>query len=495
MLDPHRLPSAVIAATFALSGVVATSGVVSVATGVGGSSAFCDVHADRPAGDILDCLGESTGYISTPMGSGSGLVLEDGYLLTNAHVVDPFETVTVTMLHDGEKQVHEDVKVVGVDLFADIAVIGPIETDARPVELTDPKDLKDGSQLFLVGYPGEANAEDLKPTVADGILSRTRSSEGFGLHYLQTDASIGGGQSGGALVDREGGVVGISSLRFAENFALALSGSDALASVTKILAGQGSTYQSFPGGTPVSEASVEVPGDYDDGKVLNIPAAKEDRTVDVEVPAEAPLILVSSSIEDEDALQVMGNARAIIAAVNGIPYSSLRDVPFSELHDRSEEDTELAEELAPGKFRFKVPGGRHVVIALVTPAEATVTANVKMSLPFVPVNLSDPEPVALELGHQVEDVVGTLVPYDAYKVHLEAGQKVRVEASAPANDMRVVVRDPSGDRDEVFEDSRVGLYGVDVDETFEAKEAGDYTFEVGQDTEHPTGYHFTVTAK
>ena len=89
MLAAHRLPKAVVVATFALSGVVATTGVTSAALGVGSSSsAPCpDVDQDKPAKGILDCLETSTAYISTPIASGSGLVIDGGYVLTNSHVV------------------------------------------------------------------------------------------------------------------------------------------------------------------------------------------------------------------------------------------------------------------------------------------------------------------------------------------------------------------------------------------------------------------------
>ena len=267
MLDVRRLPVALVASTFALSGLVATTGAASVAMGVGGGDAYCsDVDPSRPAGRILECLGPSTGYVETAIGSGTALMLDDGYLLTNAHVVDPFDEVTVTL---GD-ETHEVVQVVGVDLFADIAVLGPIETDVDPVRLIDPVDLRKGDRLFLVGYPGEANTEDLEPTIADGILSRTRTSKDFDLHYLQTDASIGGGQSGGALVDVDGAVVGISSLRFAENFALALSGADAQAAVAAILAGNGLPVRGVAGAERVQDVTLRLDGD-EDTEYINLP--------------------------------------------------------------------------------------------------------------------------------------------------------------------------------------------------------------------------------
>jgi S1-C subfamily serine protease len=486
MLDVRRLPSAVVAATFALSGVVATTGAVSVAMGVGDTPALCPgIDAERPAGGILDCLGPSTGYISTPIGSGSGLVLPDGYLLTNAHVVDPFDTVTVTL---GEDE-HEDVPVVGVDLFSDIAVIGPIETDAPPVHLIDPSELQKGDELFLVGYPGEANTEDLEPTIADGILSRTRTSKAFGLHYLQTDASIGGGQSGGALVDITGAVVGISSLRFAENFALALSGADAQASVDKILTGKGSEYAAWPGADEVTQTTVHLAGALSP-TVLNVPAADEDRTIDVTVPADLPVLVVSGSLESEDELETMGNLRAIAAIELDVPQSYVGELSPEALHEVIP-DTPLAQLVSPGVFRFKVPAEQHVGLVFLTNQEDALDVPVTTSSPVAP--MAESEPTNLELGHLVEGTVGTLTNYDSFRLQLAAGEDVRIQAGSPSGDMRVIVRAPDG-ANKKFDDSRVGLYGVDVDETYTAPVAGEYMIEVGQVSDAPTGYHLTVSA-
>lgn len=486
MLDVRRLPTAVVASTFALSGLVATTGVTSVALGVGRSDSFCTgVDAARPAGGILDCLGPSTGYVETPLGSGSALVLDGGYLLTNAHVVDPFGVVTVTI---GEES-HEDVPVVGVDQFADIAVLGPVETEARAVELVDPKGLRKGDALFLVGYPGEANTEDLEPTVADGILSRTRTSKAFDLHYLQTDASIGGGQSGGALVDITGGVVGISSLRFAERFSLALSAADAQAAVDRILAGEGTPYRAWPGAEPVTEVAVSMPDDLET-EMVNIPVAAEERTIDVTVPADLPILVVSSSLEQEDPIQVQGNKVAILSEVMGIPQSRVASVK-DDLLTSIIEDAELAELVSPGVFRFRVPANEHVSIEFGAVRLKGLDFTATTSIPVAPMQTG--EPVAFELGQEVKSTVDTLVPWDEYRLHLEAGQKVRVEVSSPSGDMQVVITAPDGS-DKDFDDSRKGLYGLDVDEVYTAPVAGEYRFEVGQTSEMGTGYRLAISA-
>ena len=87
---------------------------------------------------------------------------------------------------------------------------GPISTPQAST-----RRVRIGSDLFLIGYPAEL--EDFpQPTITRGILSRLREWESIGITYLQTDASIAGGQSGGVLVSQHGEVVGISGFAFSE---------------------------------------------------------------------------------------------------------------------------------------------------------------------------------------------------------------------------------------------------------------------------------------
>ena len=112
---------------------------------------------------------------------------------------------------------------------------GPVDVSVAPVELADGEGLAPGSELYLIGYPAETEAYP-EPTISRGILSRFREWEWFGMTYLQTDASIAGGQSGGALVNNLGQVVGISTFSFSEaRFGLATSIADDLVIVEELI--------------------------------------------------------------------------------------------------------------------------------------------------------------------------------------------------------------------------------------------------------------------
>ena len=153
--------------------------------------------------EIFTLISPSLAFIDTPTGTGSGILIEGNYVLTNAHVVWPFEQVRVTF-PDGSEFL--EAPVMNTDPLGDLAIVGPLDTSISPLDLTDGEDSVIGSELFLIGYPAEEE-EFPQPTITRGILSRLREWEGLGMTYFQTDASVAGSQSGGALVSEFGDVM------------------------------------------------------------------------------------------------------------------------------------------------------------------------------------------------------------------------------------------------------------------------------------------------
>ena len=124
----------------------------------------------------------------------------------------------------------------GWDPLVDVAVLGPLDTRLPPLTLSDGESLPVGTGVLLVGYPGESEVNP-QPTVVRGLISRFR--EVLGVTLIQADASLAGGQSGGALVSEHGELIGISGLSFTEaQFSLSASASDILPYVTRLIAGE-----------------------------------------------------------------------------------------------------------------------------------------------------------------------------------------------------------------------------------------------------------------
>ena len=139
-------------------------------------------------------------------GLGSGFVIDArGYILTNNHVVEGAEDLTV-WVSDKRKL---KASIVGADAKTDVAVIKVDATDLKPLPLGDSKKLRVGQWVVAVGSPF-----GLEHTVTAGIVSATgRSNVGIAdfEDFIQTDAAINQGNSGGPLVNLRGEVVGINT--------------------------------------------------------------------------------------------------------------------------------------------------------------------------------------------------------------------------------------------------------------------------------------------
>ena len=153
---------------------------------------------------------------------GSGVVLsEDGYILTNYHVVEGAEAIKVTI-----EGIEYDADIIGTDPSSDLAVIkAKNATGLTPADIGDSDNLVVGEWVMSVGCPF-----GLEQSVATGVVSATSRSRivddsqyGYDLGYgsseptlypnmIQTDAAINPGNSGGALVDADGKVIGINTL-------------------------------------------------------------------------------------------------------------------------------------------------------------------------------------------------------------------------------------------------------------------------------------------
>ena len=185
--------------------------------------------------EIFSSISPSIAFVDTEAGTGSGVLIAEGYLVTNAHVVWPYDQVRI-VFPDGTEFV--DAPVLGWDLIADLAVIGPLETSIDPVALVDGEASVIGSDVYLIGYPGEVESFP-QPTISRGLISRLREWDRIGMTFFQTDASIAGGQSGGILVSEQGQVIGISGYRIGDGeFGIVASAADANTRIQGLIDGE-----------------------------------------------------------------------------------------------------------------------------------------------------------------------------------------------------------------------------------------------------------------
>ena len=140
---------------------------------------------------------------SVPRGVGSGFILSaDGYVMTNAHVVDGADEVVVTLADKREFKA----RLIGADKMSDVAIV-KIDADRLPfVKIGDVSKIKVGEWAIAIGSPF-----GLESTVTAGIISAKSRNTGDFLPLIQTDVAINPGNSGGPLINMRGEVIGINS--------------------------------------------------------------------------------------------------------------------------------------------------------------------------------------------------------------------------------------------------------------------------------------------
>ncbi len=176
--------------------------------------------------ELVNQLGEAVVQVRTPGGLGSGFIInEDGFLITNFHVIEGETQISVEVYHqkDGqlERKSYKDVKIIAINKFEDMALLKIDDSDAPKfsrVLLGDADSLAVGEHVFAIGSP-----LGLERTVTEGILS-TKTREMQGELYLQTTAQINPGNSGGPLFNMRGEVVGITNMKitFGEGLGFAI---------------------------------------------------------------------------------------------------------------------------------------------------------------------------------------------------------------------------------------------------------------------------------
>ena len=151
-------------------------------------------------------------YLGERASLGSGVIVsEQGFILTNLHVVDTlfdaFDTeVTVS---DGRRT---PATVIAWDKANDLAVLHINMDDLAPIAIGDDKQLEVGDIVFAIGYP-----RNIGQSVSQGIVSALTQNPNSSISIIQTDAAINPGNSGGALIDTNGKLVGLNSSIFSES--------------------------------------------------------------------------------------------------------------------------------------------------------------------------------------------------------------------------------------------------------------------------------------
>ncbi len=166
--------------------------------------------ADSVVAISATIVSSSQGQTAQGTSLGSGFIIsEDGYILSNYHVVEDSTSITVTT-HSGESY---SVKLVGYDDTNDLALLKAEATGLKPATLGSSNDLIVGDQVVAIGHPlGSETA-----TLTVGYISakdQSVATDGSILNMLQTDTAINSGNSGGPLFNMKGEVIGITTAKY-----------------------------------------------------------------------------------------------------------------------------------------------------------------------------------------------------------------------------------------------------------------------------------------
>lgn len=197
-----------------------------VAIGGGNQTAFAET-ADLSPADLYEQNVNSTvgitisgetssryGYGYTYQASGSGFIItSDGYILTNYHVISGSKTVTVATYDHNTY----DAKVIGYDASNDIAVIKIDAENLKPVTLGDSDTLRVGESVYAIGNPLGELTFSLTGGIVSALSRNVQTEAGTSMSLIQTDCAINSGNSGGALFNTRGEVIGITNAKYSSS--------------------------------------------------------------------------------------------------------------------------------------------------------------------------------------------------------------------------------------------------------------------------------------
>ena len=392
------------------------------------------------ASEVYARLSPSIAHLSAGLTGGSGVLLDGRMVLTNAHVVWPHETVRVTFFPSLE---FIDVPVKAIDVDADLALVGPLPASLErpPLRIVSPDDQRIGNEVFLIGYPGEVENFPA-PAITRGVISRLREARFENLTFLQSDATIVGGQSGGALVSSHGDVIGISGLIGIERFALALSGGDVLARLPGISASPSPMARSLPGPKPGLR------------QTFSFEPAKSQATWLFQAADGERVRLTSDEAE-----------------------LSVRDCDLTE-----------AEVVDVDQWSFNVTCMQVVVAHAGTAPKGSIESDRELT-PFV-----DPDDGrVVTIGEDLHGVIDFPGDEDRYVLPLEVGQRVYIRVDGVL-DALCSVLDEEGVDELIAARVAEGGLGMSADLTFEAPRKGRFVVSVAEaDPEGPAGYQLRVS--
>ncbi len=417
----------------------------------------------RPAGpltsqEIFDEIAPSVVRIERAAVTGTGLLIEGGYVLTTAHLVWPQDTMRV-VFPDGAE--FPEVPVVGIDLLTDIAVLGPIDTPERELELVDGESLPIGSETFLIGYAIGKGEYD-RPAISRGVLARVEEVETVGITYLLSDADSTTGQSGGALVSDRGEIIGIYGFRLRDRtLGVAGSSTDFLPIVRQIISGEDPSElgdRTIPrkGGALRHEMELAHLWAQSSYVIDELPGT----VIDIEFSGDNDAVLIVKDPIGGELANLTSNKSGVVSATIPIEYDGPH---FLFVESRT---------LSAGNFTVS---SSHRLIRVRDPDDGTV----------------------IQVGGTVRGHIDFPEDSEFYFIDLSEGEVIEITSSSILADTGLAIYYPgAGDAQIIVDDnSGGGLFGFDPKIVYRAPHTGRFTvLLIDSIRDAPGGYVITVEA-
>lgn len=413
-------------------------------------------NALSAAEKVYEQVAPSIASIETDITGGSGILIDASTVLTAAHVVWPYETVRVVFPNGALVQ---DAPIIGVDLFSDLSIIDVSEASnlPAPVEIEDGETIPPGRPVYLVGYPGESERFP-EPTITEGILSRVREWEGGDWTFLQSDTAVGGGQSGGALVDEQGMVIGISNFSFLDEFGL----SGSLTDITQVV-------DRMRSGGDGSGLGDRLPPDTGGARTHQLEFGNfwQEHVFVFEAPLYEEVAFGATSDSD---------AALTLSTVDGVDVASADETLSGE-----ESIEELISYRGPYVLRVENFSGA---------GEVRLNSDIDLTL------WPDPDD-GRRIGPNdtIDGNIDYPRDYDWYRIDLLRGQTVTISVDSIAIDPILMIDGPEGlgDVHATDDDSGGGLFGTNPRIVFTPRESGSF-FVIVSDigSTSPGGYWLSV---
>ena len=445
----------------------------------------------RSAEEIFAAVSPAVAFVETPLETGSAVLIEGSYLLTHANIVWPYAEVRV-VFPDGSE--HPAAPVAGWDLIADLALVGPLETQIEPLPLVDGSDLPIGSGVYLIGYPDEEETIP-QPTIAAGFLSRRHRWETFDYTFFQVDAAAGGykfrlptfttgilarllgretidytslrtiaavvdDQSGAVMVTHTGDVVGLSTFAFS-GFRLAASIADALPRLNTVL-GHDMGVTTERRGLPQGE------GQHKFERTLDGYGGSHLYLLQAPVGSE-----IEISVEGVDLLQLSHQLLGVPNSVERLWGGEEKQAGLNFTVERSEFNIIKVRESSGNENSYLLTSS-HPLLAYPDPDDRRILA----------------------VGDSYAGVLDRSLDSDVFELKLKAGDRVQIDVNSIGIDPMTLLT-YGGDEFEyaaIDDDGGGGLFGENSRIVYEALQDDTYLLHVMDNrSENAAGYFVNVT--